>query len=256
VLERVAQFKQRAAALRGRIVGALIYPAIVLLVGVGVSIFLMTFVVPNLLEALLEADRPLPLATRLVKGTSDLLLGYGWLLPIAAVLIGLGAAAVRRSQRGRWWSDRLLLRLPLIGPMLVKQEVMRLAVVMSTLLRSGVEFVRALQIAQHTSRNVIVRQALVRCEQAVGAGREIADALAGSEVFNPMVIQIFAVGQQSGRLEEMLERLAQDHDQQLQTAGQRLTAVLEPVLILALAALVGLIAFATLMPILEAGNVL
>ena len=256
VLERLAQFKERSRRLRSRISTALLYPLIVLGTGVGVAIFLMTFVVPRLLMTLTEAGVTLPLATRVVKGASDLLLGYWSLLIVIAGVLVLATGAALRSERGRIAWHRLQLRLPLIGPMVRKQEIMRIAVVMSTLLHSGVVFLTALRIAQATTRNVIMRQALERCEHAVHAGTDIAAALQATGAFPPMVIQIFSVGQHSGRLEQMLERLAEDYDQQLQTASQRLTSVLEPILILILAVLVGLIAFATMMPILEAGNVL
>ena len=137
-----------------------------------------------------------------------------------------------------------------------KQAVTRIALVVSTLMKSGIVFVRAIQIAQRSTRNRVLRDALLRCETAVQGGRDIAQALEATGAFPAVVVQIFSVGQQSGRLEEMLDRLAVDYDRQVALAAQRLTAVLEPVLILVLAVVVGFIAFATILPILEAGNVL
>src|SRR5207248_1225688 len=147
-----------------------------------------------------------------------------------------------------------VLRLPILGELVRKQAIVRISIVVSTLLKSGIVFVRALQIAQRTTNNLVLRDALARCERAVTAGEEIADALGHTGAFPPMVVQIFSVGQQSGRLEEMLDRLAASYDQQVQTSAQRLAAILEPLIILLLAGVVLFIVLATVLPILEAGN--
>ena len=131
---------------------------------------------------------------------------------------------------------------------------MLICVVIGTLLKSGVVFVRAVQIAQRTTANRVLREALVECERAINAGGDIGQAIERTGAFPPMVVQVFAVGQQSGRLEEMLDRLAETYDQQVSTAAVRLTAVLEPLLIIALALVVLFIVLATVLPILEAGN--
>lgn len=131
---------------------------------------------------------------------------------------------------------------------------MRIAFVIATLMRSGIAFEKAVTIAQRSTGNVILREALARCERAVTAGRDIGAALEQTRAFPLTVVQVFALGQQSGRLEEMLERLAQDYDRQVATAATRVAAVIEPILILVLAGIVGLIAFATMLPILEMGN--
>src|SRR5439155_10263030 len=165
-----------------------------------------------------------------------------------------GYAIDLHSPRGRHAFQRYVLRLPLVGDLVRKQAIVRIAIVISTLLKSGVVFVRTLQIAQRTTGNLVLRDALSRCERAVNAGEEIADALGRTQAFPPMVVQIFSVGQQSGRLEEMLDRLAVSYDHQVQTSAQRLTAILEPLIIVVIAVLVLFIVLATVLPILEAGN--
>lgn len=256
VLSRYAGFRERRRRLKGRIGSALAYPAIVLFVGTAVTIFLMSVVVPQLVHTLEEAGRPLPAPTRIVKGASDALASWWWLMAAGAPALGLLLRAFMRTKRGRLMKDRLLLRLWLVGPVLHKQELVRIAVLLSTLLRSGVPFVAAVRLARGAARNVVIGSALERCEQAVTAGRDLGPALEASRAFPPMVVQIFDVGQRSGRLEEMLDRLADDYDQQVQSASQRLTAILEPIIILLLASVIGLIAMATMLPILEAGDVL
>lgn len=254
VLNQLATFKERTLALKSRVATALIYPAVVLFMTVGVAVLLMTVVVPNLLSALLESGRPLPWPTRAVKAASDLLVQWWWLLLILFASAAVVLAAVMRTRAARWRWHQLQLMIPIIGDLTRKQAIVRMAVVMAALLRSGIVFVRAVQIAQRSTKNLVLRDALSRVEQAVTSGRDIGQALAETRAFPALVVQIFSVGQQSGRLEEMLERLAEDYDRQLTTATQRLTAVLEPLLILVMVVLVGFIALATILPMLEAAD--
>jgi general secretion pathway protein F len=253
-LERVADFKERSLTLRNKLATVLIYPSIVLVMAVGVSVLLMTVVVPNLLAALVESGRPLPLPTRIVKFGSDFLVAWWWAVIAAVVLVPVGAGLLLRSMRVRAAWHRAQLRIPLAGELLRKQAIVRLSVVLSTLLRSGVVFVRALQITRQATPNLLFNDALRRCEEAVTAGRDIGAALEETGAFPPVVIQVVSVGQQSGRLEEMLDRLAADYDRQVATAAQRLTALLEPALILVLVVIVGFIVLATILPMLEAAN--
>ena len=254
-LERVAEFKERSAAFRNRIATVMIYPAVVLAMAVAVSVLLMTMVVPNLLDSLQSAGRPLPLPTRVVKRASEFLVHQWWVLLLAVGVVVVGLRIILRSPRGRWHWDRLQLRIPIIGELIRKQAVVRLCVVLSTLLRSGLVFVQSLQIARRTTSNLVLADALERCEAAVQNGRDIGESLKATGAFPPVVVRIFSVGQQSGRLEEMLDRLAIDYDRQVNPASQRLTAVLEPLLILVLVVLVGFIGVATILPLLEAADV-
>jgi type IV pilus assembly protein PilC len=255
VLDRLAEFKERAVALRGRVVTALIYPCIVLVVAIAVSVLLMTFVVPKLIAPLVEAGRPIPLPTRIVQAASDGILGYWWLLLLGIAAVAISISTILATERGRRGFERILLRLPLLGGALQKQNIARLAIVMSTLLRGGVVFVSALQIARRTAGNLLVRDALDEIRSAVGSGTDIAVAMERTRAFPPMVVQIFAVGQHSGRLEEMLDRLAADYDRQVATLTQRLSAILEPALILFMVVIVGFIALATILPMLQAADV-
>lgn len=256
VLGELALFKERMAQLQGKIGSALMYPAIVMAVGLGVSIFLMSYVVPSLLASLAESGQELPLITRAVKSASDLIVQRWWLMIGVAATIVASVSGLCRMPSGRYAAHRILLALPVLGDLLRKQAVVRIAFIMSTLMRSGITFERALAIASRSTSNTVLRDALRACEQAVLAGRDIGVALEQTKAFPSTVVQIFALGQQTGRMEEMLERLAVDYDRQIATAAVRLTAMLEPMLILLLAAVVGAIAFATILPILELGNVL
>jgi type II secretory pathway component PulF len=255
-LEKLAEFKERSRQLKGKIGTALIYPALVVVFATAVSAFLMSFVVPSILQPLIEMGRPLPWPTRVVKGASDFLVAWGWLLAVLGIAGVVLFAAAIRTERGQALWHRFLLGVPMLGELLRKQAVVRICVVMSALIGSGVVFVRALEVARRATKNVILKSALQRCEKAITAGSEVAGAMEGTHAFSPLVVQVFAVGQQSGRMEEMLARLGNDYDRDVATAAQRLAAILEPLLIVALALLVLLIAMATMLPILEASDVL
>jgi type II secretory pathway component PulF len=254
-LDQLAVFKERSLAFKNRIVAVLIYPAFVLATALVTSTVLMTVVVPGLLGALAEAGKTLPWPTRVVKAVSDAVVHHGIALTAAIVVCLIAAKLALRTTRGRFFWDGAQLRFPLIGDLLRKQAIARLCIILATLLKSGVVFVRALQIAQRATPNLVLRDALHRCEVAVLAGRDISEALGETGVFPALVVRVIGIGQQSGRLEEMLERLASDYDQQVARATQRLTSILEPALILFLVVLVGFIAFATVMPLLEAADV-
>lgn len=255
-LGRLARFKERSRQLKGKATTALIYPAIVVTMAIGISIFLMTFVVPTILQPLIEMRRPLPLPTRIVQSASDLLVRWGWLTAMIFAGLVVFFAWIHRTKRGRWLWDSGTLAIPGLGELVRKQAIVRMSVVIGTLLKTGVVFVRSLQVAQKSTSNVVLKDALGRCESAISAGSDISVALEHTRAFPPLVVQVFAVGQQSGQLEEMLDRLAEDYDQDVAIASQRIAAILEPILIICLAVLVLLIALATMLPILEAGDVL
>ncbi len=256
VLQRLADFKERSLQLKDRVLSALLYPAIVFSVSMGVSLFLMGFVVPMLLENLDDVGRQLPWPTRLLKGLSDILTHYGMWVALAAIVSLAVLTFAIRTQRGcRIWHG-CLLRLPLVGPMARKQEISRVVFVIATLMQSGIVFLDALRLASETTRNPLMRDALAACERQVGAGTDIGDSLRQSSFFPALVVHVFSVGQKSGRLEEMLEQLASVYDRQVASSATRLASALEPLLILLLSVFVGFILFATMLPILEAGNAL
>ena len=147
----------------------------------------------------MEQGLPLPFPTRVVKGLSDFLLTWWWLIALAVFGVVSAFGAFLRSPNGllRW--HRFILRIPLFGDLVRKQALVRIAVVLATLLKSGIVFVRALQIARRTTTNLVLRDALRRCETAIVAGGEISEALEETGAFPPMVVQIFSLGQRSGR---------------------------------------------------------
>ena len=253
-LKRLAEFKEKAHQLRNRVSTAMIYPAIVGVVGLAVAVFLMTYMVPNLLGTLEATHRELPAITKVVQVISNVLLDWWWLLAIVGAGLFVGVGLVLRTTKGRTGFDWLTLRIPVLGELIRMENTSRMAVVLGSMLHSGLPFVEAVRITRRTLPNAIFRKAMEDYEQAVTAGRDVAGPLEASGVFSPMVVEIVSVGQQSGQMEEMLQHLAESYDQEVATATQRLTAILEPLLIVMLAFIVGFIALATILPILEVSN--
>lgn len=256
VLRQLSDFLRKSNQFRDRILTALLYPLIILAVSIVVTLFLMSVVVPMLLDNLVEAGRPLPWPTRLLKAGSDLLVQHGGWLAIATVIVGTCTWLWLRTDAGRRLWHTTILKIPILGTMSRKQEISRISLIIATLLRSGVEFLDALKIVKDTSSNPLLCDALNACRQQIEAGRDIGAAMQQQTFFPAMVVQVYTIGQHSGRLDEMLERLAADFDEQVDSVAARLSTAVEPVLILGLSVFVGFILFATLLPILEASNVL
>lgn len=256
VLDQLADFSERYLQLKDRVISALFYPVVVFLLSMGVGVFLMTVVVPMLLDNLLEAGKTIPWPTRVLKTMSDGLTSYGLVLVALMVFLVGALMAVLQTDRGRQLWHRFILRIPVVGSMALKQELSRMSLIVSTLLRSGIVLLDALEIAGRAAKNTVVKAALESGRTAIQRGQDIGQALEETKIFPPVVVQIFAVGQQTGKLEEMLQRLADNYDRQVTTLSLRLATLLEPVLIIGLASFVGFILFATVLPILEAGNVL
>jgi len=256
ILGRLGDFQQRLWEFRDRVTTALLYPAFLLVFGLATTVFLMTFVMPPLLENLQETLTELPWPTRVVKAFSDALLSYGWIIGLAVLgVIMLVVAALRTEAGKRRWQGWLL-RIPVLGQLALKQTLARTAMIIATLLKSGMVLTQALQLAARSADNLIVRDALVEAGRRVAEGSDVAGALDRAGVFPPLAVRIFSVGQESGRLEELLTRLSQDYEKQTATAAARLTALLEPITIVILAVFVGFVLLATILPILEAGNAL
>lgn len=256
VLEQLADFKQRMMQLKDQVFTALMYPIFLIVFGTAAAIFLMTSVLPPLLENLQDSLEAIPWPTQVVKSISDVLVEYGLMILLGVVALAAAIGIALQSQAGRRFWHRTLLRLPIVGPMALKQGVARIAMIVSTLSRSGVVLTRAIELAAKSTNNLVLRDALDDCGQRIGAGEDVATALGRSQVFPPLAVRVFSVGQESGRLDEMLLKLADDYERQNATVSARLTALLEPILILILAGFVGFLLLATILPILEAGNVM
>ena len=256
VLDQVASFREQSGELKDRVLTAITYPIIVLIVAISVTLFLMTVVVPMLLNNLAELGGTLPWPTKVLKFLSDGLLVHGWWLGLVLGSGMVGFAFWLQTENGRLQSTRFMLRIPILGNLIRKQAIGRAALVIACLLRSGVELVESLSIAAEACSNIVLRHALSTIQSDLRNGANLKESIAKHKIFPSSVSQVFALGQQSGQLPGMLQRLGKDYDRQASVLAGRLTSVAEPVMIVMLSVVVGFILFATVLPILEAGNVL
>ena len=256
VLLQAAEYREQRDKLKDRVFSAMLYPAMVFVLSIFVTVFLMTVVAPTLIGSLEEMQRQLPWPTRVLKFLSDLLLLYGLYILAAISAVAVSGIAFVRSQRGRKIWDRALLKVPILGTLIIKQDCSRLCMVTATLVKSGVELVRALEISQRAVRNTVISDVVGEARKHVAAGVELGSALGGGGVLPPALIQVFSLGQHTGQLEELLFQIAADYNHQVNTLAERLTTIMEPVLIIGLSIIVGFILMATLLPILETGNAL
>jgi general secretion pathway protein F len=251
VLIRIADFMDQQEELRGKVTTAMFYPVAMALVGVGVVTLLMVKVVPGIAEMFAGQGAELPFTTRSLIALSGFISGYWWLI---IMMISGGVYGFRRwraTPRGRELTDRALLATPVIGGLARKIAVSRFARTLATMLASGVQLLQALDIVRSLLGNVVLEKVLTRARDEIREGAGIAPALKRSGQFPPLVTHMIAVGERSGQLEQMLTDLADAYDRETSAAITRATAVLEPVMIVAMGGSVGFIVFAIMTPILQ-----
>ena len=255
VLVRLADYRTRQARIAGQVKTALIYPAVMFFIGTGVVIFLVNVVVPRLVGIAKARGQTLPWMTRFLDWLSVFMQNNLLLLVVLffAAWIVWKYVLLRREEVRFWW-DGIKLRLPVLGTVLKKQIVSRFAVTMSTLLRSGVNVLEALEIVTGIMNNKVMERTLVEVRTRILEGADIATPLKKSGVFPPVVGYMVAVGEQTGQLDEMLERIAEVYEEEIETTTARALAVLEPMMIVIMAFIVGFIVIAVMLPILQSSS--
>lgn len=253
ILTRLADYGQKQNRLRGKVKAALAYPMVLLVFGLLVVFVLTTFVVPRILEVLGSArgDATLPLPTQILQATSEFLQGWWWFVLLSVFAIYLLYRFLMRDERYRLARDRMLLALPLFGDLLKKQAVGRFAVTLSTLLKSGIPALQALAIVKNILENRVLKQVVQDVHDRIIEGADIATPMKKSGIFPPVVGYMVSIGEQSGQLEEILDRIAESYDEEIDLTVQKLTSMMEPILIIFLAGGVGFIVVAILLPILQ-----
>jgi general secretion pathway protein F len=251
VLTRIADYLQKQASLRGKVIAAITYPCIMVVVGLAVVIFLMSYVVPQITQVLEERGQALPFITEVLVQVSAFMQNFWWVLLIGVVGLFFLFKGIIGTEAGRLRFDTLLLNVPLFGPLFKKQAIARFSVTFSTLLKSGLPALDALRIVSLVVNNARLTQVINDVHHRIVEGADIATPIKRSRVFPPMVGYMIAVGEQSGQLEEVLDRIAEGYEEELDLAIQRLTASIEPVIIILLAVVVGFIIAAVLLPLLS-----
>ncbi len=251
ILNRLAQYMEKAMALKKKVKSAMIYPSTIVTVAVAVVIFLLVFVIPTF-KAMFEGfGAALPLPTQIVLELSRLVIAYFWVGIGAIVAAIFGIRWWYGTSSGRTNIDRFLLRMPILGILIRKVAVAKFTRTLGTLISSGVAILDGLDITARTAGNKIVEMAVLRTRASIAEGKTIAEPLRDSGVFPPMVVQMIAVGEQTGALDAMLGKIADFYDEEVDTAVANLTSLLEPMLMVFLGIVIGGVVIAMYLPIFK-----
>lgn len=256
ILEKLAELMEKRARLVRKLRATLTYPVVMLIAAVGVILFLLTYAVPSLAKLFDDMNQQLPGPTLALINVSRFLQHNIALIAMLAVLAVGGAIAWLRQPKGRLFGDRLRLRLPLLGPIILKAEVARMAHTLGILLGGGVPLLKSLSIVVSIAQNRVLADALNEAQTNIEKGATIADALRDSKVFPPIVHHMVATGEMSGQLEQALVRIADMYDEEVEASSRSLTSLLEPLVLVAMGVVVGFIVLAMLLPIFEINQAL
>jgi type IV pilus assembly protein PilC len=253
VLARLAEFQEKAQKIKNKVIGAMVYPVIVLVLATGIMAFLLVFIVPkfqNIFHEML-GDKPLPAITQFVIDFSNFIKNHGFILIGIIVFVVAAYKFVARTSAGRHLIDRIKLRMPLFGNLIRKSTVSRFSRTLGTLVTSGVPILQALNITRETAGNTVIADAITRVHDSVKEGESIVQPLEASAAFPPMVISMIDVGEETGQLPEMLLKIAEVYDDEVDNAVAGLTSMLEPIMIVVLALVVGTIVIALFTPLIS-----
>jgi len=255
ILQRLAAFMEKFAKIKKQIKSAMIYPSVILFVAVSVVSLLMVVVVPMLANIFAEGGQILPLPTRIVLAVSHFMTGWGGLISLILIIgFFVGLKNFRKTVNGQRITDGIALKIPVAGSLIQRVAVAKFTRTLGTLLTSGVPILEGLMIVSRTAGNKVVEEAILATRQSVSEGKNLADPLGKAKVFPPMVIQMIGVGEATGALDNMLNKIADFYDDEVDSAVGALTSMLEPMLMIFLGITVGFVIVAMYMPIFQMGS--
>ena len=256
VLERLATHMEKTIKLRNQVRSAMYYPATIVAVAVGVVAVLLLKVIPVFAKLFSDFGAKLPAPTLFVIAISDLMQNYFLYIVAGAIALALLLWQLSKTKRGRYLLDKLLLSLPIFGPIVRKIAIARFSRTLGTMVQSGVAILDALEICARTSGNLIIEQALLKARISISQGKTIAEPLEDSGVFPPMVVQMVSVGEATGNLDSMLSKIADFYEDEVDTAVKALTSLLEPVIMVVLGVIIGGLVIAMYLPIFTMAGVI
>lgn len=256
VLERLADFGEKQEALKSKLRAALVYPLFMAVIGTAILFVLITYIVPNITQVFTEMDRVLPVPTLLLISLSDLLKTNWWLLLILIVVIVAGIRYFVSQPYGKSLWDYMKLKMWIIGPVVQKIILARFASTLGSLLDSGVGLMDSMKIVQTLVDNVHVAEVIENAIEQINKGQSMTSSLSESEWFPPMFVQMIGVGEQSGNLESMLNKVAKAYEREVETAIVAMTSLIEPIMIAVMGVAVGFVVLSILLPIFEMNQML
>ncbi len=256
VLKRLAEFSEKAQKIKGKVKAAMFYPVAVLIVAMGIMVLLLTFVIPRFQGVFSGMNITMPRFTLIVLGISAAVKDHFFETAAGVAACVVVFLLCIRTRVGRLLWDKFKLKVPVLGPVVSKVAIARFTRTLGTLVSSGVPILQALTIVKETAGNVIIANAVNGVHESVKEGETITAPLEGSGVFPPMVVSMVDVGEQTGALPEMLLRIADNYDEEVDNAVSAMTSLLEPIMIIFLAVLVGSIVIAMFLPLIQMINTL
>ncbi len=256
ILSRLAGFMEKAMALKKKIKGALTYPAVCLIISLLILVVILVFVVPVFQSMFEGFGHALPLPTQIVVNMSELVKNYFLYIAILFTIIIFALRKVYTTEQGRKISDKIMLRMPIFGPMLRKVAVAKFTRTLSTMLAAGVPILEALQVVAKTAGNKVIEEAVFRVADAISEGRPISEPLEETGVFPNMVVQMINVGESVGALDAMLEKISVFYDEEVDQAVENLTSLIEPFMMVFLGGMIGGIVVAMYLPIFKLSSVM
>jgi type IV pilus assembly protein PilC len=251
ILVRLATYIEKADALKRKVRGAMVYPAVVLSVCVGAGAFMLVFIIPTFARMFMDFGGELPLPTQIVLAMSNFLQQFWWALVLGAVGLTIAFRRYYATESGRTNVDSAMLRLPVLGDVLRKGAVARFTRTLGTLIASGVPILSGLEITARTAGNRVIAQAIMTARASIREGETVSAPLKTSGVFPPMVVQMISVGEQTGALDEMLTKIAVFYEAEVDSAVDTLTSVIEPVMIVMMGGMVGGMVIAMYLPMFK-----
>ncbi|MBU1702118.1 MAG: type II secretion system F family protein [Candidatus Eisenbacteria bacterium] len=255
ILDRLATYTEKSVALKRKVKSALTYPAVVFSVAIGATVFMLLFIIPTFAKVFTEFGGKLPAPTQVVISMSNFLKGYWWLLLAMIAGVIFGFKRTYKIPAGRLRIDTILLKLPIFGSLLIKASVARFTRTLGTMISSGVPILTALDITARTAGNMLVEKTILATRGSIREGETIAQPLRQSKIFPPMVVQMIAVGEETGALDDMLRKIADFYDEEVNTAVDTLTSIIEPIMIVFMGLVVGGMVVAMYMPMFKLANV-
>jgi general secretion pathway protein F len=251
VLERLADITEKQEALKNRIRAAMAYPILMGFIGMLVLFLLLTFIVPNITSIFSDMNQTLPLPTLILIKISGIFKNFWWMILIVLAVILFALNRFRKTAKGGYFFDKTTLILPRVGLLAKKIAVARFSRTLASLLENGVPMLSALEIVKNIVNNALISDAIEEASKEVGKGQGLGTALAGSKIFPDLTIQMIMVGEQSGKLEAMLDKVADVFENEVENNIMSMTSLLEPVMILIMAVIVGFIVLSICLPIFE-----
>ncbi len=251
ILVRLAEYMEATVKLKREITSAMTYPIISLTMIFLVTGFLMIFIIPKFKEIFVQLNVDLPLPTAIVLRTSEIMVQYWWGVLLGLVGLIVAALIFKRTETGGLIIDKMTLKVPVFGPLFQKVALSRFARTFSTLIKSGVPILGALEIVASTSGNRVIEATVSSCKDSIRAGDPLSKPLSQSPVFPPMVVRMISIGEKSGALEQLLEKISQFYDEQVAAAVESLTSMIEPIMIAIMGVVVGGIVISVFLPIVK-----